>query len=108
MKRFSPVAASHTIKMLEDLPMLAKGISPRGLPEAETMKRPSLLIAQPLTLSPCPSKMKRSAPVAASQTLSVRSAEAETMKRPSELTAQQLTEAVWPCNVRCNAENDPS
>lgn len=44
--------------------------------------------------------MARSRPVAASQTLSVRSALAETMKEPLGLTAQALTQWVWPARVR--------
>jgi hypothetical protein len=51
-------------------------------------------IAQPYTSPVCPERVRRSAPLLASQTLSVLSAEADTMKLPSGLIAQPTTESV--------------
>ena len=68
--------------------------------DAETMKSPCGLTAQPRTAFVCPEKVRRSFPVATSHTFNVSSSDAETMKSPCGLTTQAFTQPVCPERVR--------
>src|ERR1700730_16405201 len=67
--------------------------------DAETARRPSGVMATPVTQLLWPSSVRRLWPLSRSQTRSVLSSDAETAQRPSGVMAPPFTQSPWPSSV---------